>query len=928
MICLWECGNMALNNYQDADFQPTITPSSLSPTMGTYNSPKTFRFWCQKVLPLVYDDSLSYYELLCKVVDYLNKTMEDVNTAVQDVEELHDDFYSLQTYVNNNFETLNNAFGLLQQYVNDYFNNLDVQQEINNKLDAMVEDGTLDTILLPYFNAYTEATDARIDGRFDIQNDIITSQSDRIDVLEGRVDTFTNLPNGSTSADAELTDIRVGANGVTYPTAGDAVRAQVKHNSDDIICLQTDSEKALSVVVNAWEWENGGINSTTGADGSSQYLIRTKQYHRITPDTKMTFTGVATQGGVARAITAYFYDASKTYISRASSLVPPSNAYYVRFTYGWLSASGQTVANYGFANLVADWALNSESVYDQQFDEVDEKYGELNELTENVQSTALINVTWELGTIDRSAGTNAVGDYQVRSNLIPSNPNNVFSFSGIGIDTNNKQRVASVFYYDSSKAFISCEYFTRTKSTAPSGTAYVRFTYGYTSTAGVTLVDTSISQDFSIVCMPKMIGDIDERVTYIEADSNSLNDYKTTNIIDISWSVGSINRTTGADAVANYQIRSSYVLTYPNNTITFTGVTEDANNVKRVAGVYYYDDSGTFIKTDYITSDVSIVPADAHFARFIYGYLSTAGVEISDTSISSDFSIKSIAGIINEIDGQIGGALFTFIDDDGYAESLEHWLDVSKVSGIKITECLVTGWVGEQAQAPNYPYLTPVTWDEVNTYNGVGFEFVSHSHEHVYFGGANAGTKAELTADVEASQAALIAHNCNPNFLVYPGGHHDDSDNGIVDDVVRTHFEGAVAIANTGNGTPLYTYSIFRYSILDENDSATVVDSDNNTRTVHPIRTLQWFKDIVDDAIAKNKWIVFMSHLYNYGNYYYNDDVKSMLSEVAKYITTKGGKILKLSDAFDIRRNRYESAPRVKSVSYIVDYEGKVFDKH
>ena len=41
---------------------------------------KTFKFWCQKVLPLVYDDSLSYYELLCKVVNYLNKVIEDVNS--------------------------------------------------------------------------------------------------------------------------------------------------------------------------------------------------------------------------------------------------------------------------------------------------------------------------------------------------------------------------------------------------------------------------------------------------------------------------------------------------------------------------------------------------------------------------------------------------------------------------------------------------------------------------------------------------------------------------------------------------------------------------------------------------------------------------------------------------------------------------------
>ena len=40
---------------------------------------KPFRFWCQKVLPLVYDDSLSYMELLCKIVTYLNNVINDVN---------------------------------------------------------------------------------------------------------------------------------------------------------------------------------------------------------------------------------------------------------------------------------------------------------------------------------------------------------------------------------------------------------------------------------------------------------------------------------------------------------------------------------------------------------------------------------------------------------------------------------------------------------------------------------------------------------------------------------------------------------------------------------------------------------------------------------------------------------------------------------
>lgn len=102
-----------------------------TPTLGNYTELKPFRYWCQKVLPLVYDDSLSYYELLCKVVDYLNKTMEDVETLHGDVDNLH------------------TAYEQLQQYVNDYFDNLDVQNEINNKLDTMASDGTLMALIAP-----------------------------------------------------------------------------------------------------------------------------------------------------------------------------------------------------------------------------------------------------------------------------------------------------------------------------------------------------------------------------------------------------------------------------------------------------------------------------------------------------------------------------------------------------------------------------------------------------------------------------------------------------------------------------------------------------------------------------------------------------------------------------------------------------------
>lgn len=103
-------------------------PADFTPELGNYKTLQPFRYWCQKVLPLVYDDSLSYYELLCKVVDYLNKTMEDVETLHGDVTNLHAAYEELQSYVNN------------------YFSSLDVQEEINNKLDKMVNNGTFQTI--------------------------------------------------------------------------------------------------------------------------------------------------------------------------------------------------------------------------------------------------------------------------------------------------------------------------------------------------------------------------------------------------------------------------------------------------------------------------------------------------------------------------------------------------------------------------------------------------------------------------------------------------------------------------------------------------------------------------------------------------------------------------------------------------------------
>lgn len=52
------------------------------------NDLRPLRFWCQKVLPLVYDDSLSYYEFLCKVTDKVNEIISEQNKTNNELSNL------------------------------------------------------------------------------------------------------------------------------------------------------------------------------------------------------------------------------------------------------------------------------------------------------------------------------------------------------------------------------------------------------------------------------------------------------------------------------------------------------------------------------------------------------------------------------------------------------------------------------------------------------------------------------------------------------------------------------------------------------------------------------------------------------------------------------------------------------------------------
>lgn len=119
-----------------------------------YKTLTPFKGWVIENFPFIEADfdAITNYQLICKVTEYLNTVIYN------------------QTQVQNLSNELVDGYNNLLKYVNDYFDNLDVQDEINNKLDDLVNDGTLTTLIGNYVNPIQEAFEARIENQIDTIN--------------------------------------------------------------------------------------------------------------------------------------------------------------------------------------------------------------------------------------------------------------------------------------------------------------------------------------------------------------------------------------------------------------------------------------------------------------------------------------------------------------------------------------------------------------------------------------------------------------------------------------------------------------------------------------------------------------------------------------------------------------------------------------
>lgn len=276
------------------------------------------------IIPTSYKDSMSYYETLAWLCKYLEEiVIPSVNqngNAVQELQNLYID---------------------LNSYVTHYFDNLDVQQEINNKLDDMVTSGVFENTLSIYFNSLENQYNQKYNEIYtDIHEEIENLDSDfqnNIDELKTKINSVVSTPVFAVSSTSEMTDTsKVYVNTTdgkwyyyndTNWVAGGTYQSNVIANNSIDVGKTNFIQTGDQLFDRNDLLDNTRISFSTGVT-STNSDYKTSNFAPVNPGDSLY------PNNVYRADLCYF-DQNKTFVSGVNLLntdaqTVPSGVYYIR----------------------------------------------------------------------------------------------------------------------------------------------------------------------------------------------------------------------------------------------------------------------------------------------------------------------------------------------------------------------------------------------------------------------------------------------------------------------------------------------------------------------------------------------------------------------------------------------------------------------
>lgn len=512
---------------------PKNPHADFTPALEEYSGQGTFRFWCQMALPLTYDDSLSYYELLCKVVNYLNHTIEDVANAETNVSRLAE------------------AYTQLQIYVNDYFDDLDIEAELRNVLDAMAEDGTLDDHLDPLVQDHLPSVvDEQIDDVVADQiDDAVASQIEGVvaEQLPPLVD--EGIPDEVTDWLAENVNPVGSAVVVDSSLTISGAAADAKVTGDKLTNLKTQITEQTVNLANVGEGRYGANNSgVISSTGNNNFGLAKKV--PVSPST--TYVARIFTTATAYNLHMFYYD-DDTLLDSEVGTTPGQHRFTTsadcNYVYFFVyNSGGITVDENTHCQLTL--AANDTYVYVAPTTAVDREARENDDVYESViENTKNINIAED----GRYALNTSTGNIRKVSdnknwgmnNIVPCKPSTKYIMTVFGVNANLKPNVA---YYDSNKAFIEYAHSDENLKfalTTPATCYYFAFAlYGSTG--------FDVSDNAHIQIEEGEIASSEYMPPYTAIDIKARNiEKKTVNLIDVPEGRYGANESTGVISATN-----------------------------------------------------------------------------------------------------------------------------------------------------------------------------------------------------------------------------------------------------------------------------------------------------------------------------------------------------------------------------------------
>ena len=256
--------------------------------------------------------------------------MTNIYNAIQNLynmdkttwQEVLAELYNLVSKVENKFDLFEVKFGSL------------LGEQVTREIKKMYDNGSLasliNDVLLKDINKKVDTFKTEVNEQLDTI-EIEKATKEEVDIERKRIDSFTSLIEGSTTGDAELIDGRIGADGKTYTTLGNAIRGQVSKIINDLnnyIIERTDNIYAPSL----FDTRDGYyISYTTGNVNANSDYCATIEYIDVEANT--WYNLYSTEGIINPQIA--WYDSNKVYIGGAISrtFMTSSNTKYIRISF-------------------------------------------------------------------------------------------------------------------------------------------------------------------------------------------------------------------------------------------------------------------------------------------------------------------------------------------------------------------------------------------------------------------------------------------------------------------------------------------------------------------------------------------------------------------------------------------------------------------